>query len=104
MGVPAYITGRHPGTGCSRSSRAGRSPFAHEGIDVSYGALDATWLDGAVTDRIKRISSDKRRVAAREEMLAALRREARVESFEPQLKGLRFFDSAPSSQVASSAP
>jgi parvulin-like peptidyl-prolyl isomerase len=61
-------------------------------------------LDGAVTARIKRILSDKRRVAEREEMLSALRREARVETFEPQLKALHFFDPAPSRPIAASAP
>jgi peptidyl-prolyl cis-trans isomerase C len=60
-------------------------------------------LDQAVTDRIKRMLGDKRRTAERDELLAALRREARVEVFDQQLRGLRF-DSAPSRPLASRDP
>ncbi len=57
-------------------------------------------LDQGVTDRIKRILADKRRTAERDEMLAALRREVRVEVFDQNLRGLRF-DSGSSRQLAS---
>ncbi len=60
-------------------------------------------LDDGVSNRIKRILSDKRRSAEREEMLSALRRGARVEVFDQQLSGLRF-DSGPPRQIASKDP
>jgi peptidyl-prolyl cis-trans isomerase C len=60
-------------------------------------------LDDGVRDRIKRMLFDKRRGADRDEMLAALRRAARVETFEQQLSGLRFDSGAPR-QIASTAP